>query len=211
MVHQSLRLTVQYFQFDIGKQWRLLSVSKLNVSLSPWQPILVSLFLSFTVCVCVWHRLFRCWGYGRPRDTHVHPSSHWQSYWSSTDTITPVHTGRNAIIVAGGNGKQGMPGSLPLTLTCRSTWAHTRTHAHSPVWASRCCTCPPVCVAEATIQASLVVSGFDVSKTCNSHYQCKQASGMCVCLFVQMCIHVRQSKGSDWSPHSTLITRGNQL
>lgn len=135
MAKQLMRLNVQYFQFDIGKQWWLLSVSMLNVSLSPCQPIQIILFLSvsFTVWVCVfvymsvWDRLFRCrvcaWQRNTRTCTHRHTDS-------STDTITQVHRGRNAIIVASGNVKWGMPASQPLTLT--------HTHTHSPVCELSC-------------------------------------------------------------------------
>lgn len=124
-----------YFQLDIESHWWLLSGSTLNVSLSPCRPILVAPFLSPSstayvcafvlvreeVCVCV--SLFgMCDG---ETDTCTRCScqyissfsTDWQRQWSSTDTITQVHTGGNAIIVAAGNGKRGLPASQPPTHT----------------------------------------------------------------------------------------------
>lgn len=125
-----------YFQLDIESHWWLLSGSTLNVSLSPCRPILVAPFLSPSstayvcafvrvreeVCVCV----FRCLVCATEKRTHAHAvpantsppfSTDWQRQWSSTDTITQVHTGGNAIIVAAGNGKRGLPASQPPTHT----------------------------------------------------------------------------------------------
>lgn len=58
-----------YFELDIEKHWWLPSVSMLNVSLSPCQPILVSPFLSLSSSVCVCET--DCFAVGCAIETHA--------------------------------------------------------------------------------------------------------------------------------------------
>lgn len=71
-------------------------VKCVTVTLSVYSSPAIHIYVLLCVSLCMWDRLFRCWACAW-QETHTHAPSHWQRQWSSTDVITQVHTGRNAI------------------------------------------------------------------------------------------------------------------
>lgn len=93
-----------------------------SVTLSACSIHSVSISVSVFVCAGLMNK-HTCTHHGCQ---YISCLTHWRRQWSSTGTIIQFHAGENAIIVAAGYSKWGLPASTP-----QHTHTHTDTHTHT--------------------------------------------------------------------------------